>query len=122
VVAVIQIKIESNKNSNVMYGNKSNKLDDDSNINDVLPSEIIVKILGYVEIDRLGPLSMGTPSRASYLGVLCKCWKCEYFQKKCVHIHPDEQANTWNLRLVCKYWNTLISLHFKYEYWKSHII
>ena len=86
----------------------------DPNINDELPSEIIVKILGYVKIAQTEHLSY------SYLGDLLKCWECQYYQKKCIHIHEFEQKSAMKIRLACKYWNTLISLHFKYDTFHSY--
>jgi hypothetical protein len=79
----------------------------DPNINDVLPSEIIVKILGYVKIDQ-----MGTPLKSSYLGDLYKCGRCSS-QKNCIHLGSMEYTSAMKIRLACKYWNTLISLYFK---------
>ena len=70
------------------------------NIND-LPVEIIVNIFNRVDI--------GNETFESFLNDLFKCGICNIMNKKCIHLHWIEVCNIANIRLVCSYWNNIIS-------------
>lgn len=65
-------------------------------IND-LPTELITKILDYIQI-----------TDWAHIGYLTPCYSCTKNKTKCRHLVADEKESIKELKLVCSLWNEIL--------------